>query len=82
MKIFKTKEAAFKSYNEKEVVYLNGLCPYLDSTSIKDISDRLCGSWCSLFYFDKGGNLSTSPLVILGCKAGEKYLFIEKLMEE
>ena len=74
MKIFKNYDAAVESANSKEAFFLNGGCPH-SSEKV------LCGSWCALFYFDKGGE-NTSPYVILGCKAGEKYLYIEELVEE
>ena len=72
MKIYRSENTATASLGNKEQLFLNGLCPY---------SNRLCGNWCALFYFDKGSE-NTSPYVILGCKAGEKYLYIEKLVEE
>ena len=74
MKVFKDYNTAVSSANEKESFFLNGGCPYSKPLT-------LCGSWCALFYFDKGGE-NTSPYVILGCKAGEKYLYIEDLVEE
>lgn len=78
MKIFKTEQLALQSLVEKEMYYLNGFCPY---TEYGKVVDRLCGNWCALFYYDKG-NENTSPYVILGCKAGEKYLYVEKLVED
>ena len=74
MKIFKNYNTAVESTRTKETLFLNGTCPYSNPLT-------LCGNWCALFYFDKGGE-NTSPYVILGCKAGEKYLYIEKLVEE
>jgi hypothetical protein len=73
MKVFTSYGVALESTKDKESFFLNGRCPH-SSTEI------LCGSWCALFYFDKGCE-NTSPYVILGCKAGEKYLYIEELVE-
>lgn len=77
MKVFKNPRTAAGSEQDKEHFYLNSYCPYQ--------IERLCGSRCALFYFYKGENSQykkTSPHVILGCKAGEKLLFVNELVEE
>ena len=77
MKVFTNEDVARASYDTKEHFFLNGMCPYSGSEG------RLCGNWCALFYFDQGSEGSnTNPFVILGCKAGEKYLYVERLVEE
>jgi hypothetical protein len=73
MKVFKNLETAIASMNTKSALYLNSECPYSPNNS-------LCGNWCALFYLDKGES-NTTPFVILGCKAGEKYLYVEELVE-
>ena len=68
MKLFKGENEARGSLNKKEIVYINSLCPYNNT-------GRLCGSWCALFYYDKGDNKRTT-YVILGCKGTDKKLYI------
>ena len=78
MQVFKEMMSAIKSKENKEQFYLNSFCPYKKE-------DILCGSWCALFYFQRAINnqyKKTSAHVILGCKAGEKLLFVNKLVEE
>lgn len=77
MKVFKNFLTALKSEEKKSSYYLNSKCPYN--------SKRLCGNWCALFYFSPEVNdkyKKTSAYVILGCKAGEKLLYVEELVEE
>jgi len=69
MKIFKEKSEGYKSLEKKEELHLNSICPYSNR-------DRLCGNWCALFYLDT----SASPFVILGCKAGEKRLYVTDII--
>lgn len=73
MKVFRNIETAITSLVEKPSLYLNSKCPYASN-------NPLCGNWCALFYLDKGES-NTTPFVILGCKAGEKYLYVEELVE-
>ena len=73
MKVFKDELKAKKSLKEKDKLFLNGLCPYADH-------DKLCGNWCSLFHMEKS-NGKTTPYIILGCKAGEKRLYIDDVVE-
>ena len=74
MKVFKDYNTAASSANEKESFFLNGGCPYSKPLT-------LCGSWCALFYLSKATE-NTSAHVILGCKAGEKLLFVEEIVED
>lgn len=73
MKVFRSLEGAVASFNNKETYYLNGKCPYSEG--------MLCGNWCSLFYLSKESE-NLSAHVILGCKAGEKLLYVEEIVEE
>ena len=73
MKVFKDELKAKASLKEKEKLFLNGLCPYIDYA-------RLCGNWCSLFHMEQVSEGST-PFVILGCKAGEKRLYVGEIIE-
>ncbi|MBV5347131.1 hypothetical protein JZU46_02795 [bacterium] len=74
MKVFKSMGKAKLSSARKENFYLNGECPY-------NGDKKLCGNWCALFYLSKAtANLSAH--VILGCKAGEKQLFVEEIVED
>ena len=78
MKVFKKVKTAEKSEIKKESFYLNSMCPYQPEYT-------LCGSWCALFYFHKAENTedkNTSAHVILGCKAGEKLLYVSELVED
>lgn len=75
MKVFRNYDDAMESSLAKDTFYLNGACPYSGDY------ETLCGSWCSLFYLGKAtGNLSAH--VILGCKAGEKMLYVEEIVGE
>ena len=74
MKVFTDYSKALESYSKKPSMVLNGKCPYA-----KD--DKFCGNWCALFYFNKA-NGNTSAHVILGCKAGEKILYVEEVVGE
>jgi hypothetical protein len=74
MKVFKKLSSAIQSMDSKQPFYLNSICPYTTG-------DDLCGNWCALFYLDFGGE-NTTPYIILGCKAGEKYLYVEKIVED
>jgi hypothetical protein len=73
MKVFKYHSTAALSAENKDSFFLNGKCPYN--------KDTLCGSWCALFYLSKATE-NTSAHVILGCKAGEKLLFVEEIVED
>ena len=68
MKLFTEECKARDSLHNKEKVYTNSLCPF-------DDNGRLCGNWCSLFYYDAGDNKRTS-YIILGCKGTDKKLYI------
>ncbi len=77
MKVFKNMITAYKSEEKKEKFYLNSTCPYQAVTT-------LCGNWCALFYFspeEKSEHKDTSAYVILGCKAGEKLLYVNEVVE-
>lgn len=69
MKVFKNEKIANDSYEKKEELFLNSICPYSKNY-------KLCGNWCALFYLDT----SATPFVILGCKAGEKRLYITEII--
>jgi hypothetical protein len=69
MQIFKSESEARKSLHEKEKVYINSLCPF-------DCNGRVCGSWCALFYYDKGTETRTG-YIILGCKGTDKKLYTD-----
>ena len=77
---------AHKSYEEKDHTFLNAECPYVIGVAQEGkVASRMCGSWCALFYFDTGkkdetGKVCTTPHVILGCKAGEKLLYVEEVV--
>ncbi len=73
MRVFKKSETAMRSFTDKDIFYLNGVCP----------QDRmsLCSSKCALFHFSKETE-NTSAYVILGCKAGEKLLYVEEVVED
>lgn len=76
MKVFKKENAAKVSAAKKEDFYLNSVCPYQPERT-------LCGNWCALFYFSDGvvtEHKNTSAYVILGCKAGEKLLYVEEVI--
>ncbi len=69
MKVFRSESKAIKSYEEKDKLFLNSICPYSEGCD-------LCGSWCALFYLDT----EATPFVILGCKAGEKRLYVTEII--
>jgi len=71
MKVFTTELAALTSMEKKATYFLNSKCPYNNE-------NLLCGNWCALFYLDRGSE-NQSACVILGCKAGEKLLFVESI---
>ena len=76
MKVFKSAKTAKESKTSKESFYLNSVCPYREGAT-------LCGNWCALFYFYRGEKTeysNTSSHVILGCKAGEKLLYVSELV--
>ncbi len=72
MRVYRNQGAAQESMNKKDPYYLNSFCPY-------QTGNKLCGSWCALFHLENGGE-TTSPFVILGCKAGEKFLYVEEII--
>ena len=74
MKVFTDYSKASISYSTKPTMVLNGKCPYA-------LGDKFCGNWCALFYFNKATE-NTSAHVILGCKAGEKLLYVEEVVGE
>lgn len=74
MKVFLNYTNAIESNKDKKKYFLNSTCPYNPDT-------KVCGNWCALFYLDEGGE-STTPYVILGCKAGEKKLYVEEIIGE
>jgi len=69
MKVFKSESKAIKSYEKKDKLFLNSICPYANYK-------KLCGNWCALFYLDT----KATPFVILGCKAGEKRLYVTEIV--
>ena len=69
MKVFRNENEARDSYKKKNELFLNSVCPYADY-------EKLCGNWCALFYLDT----SATPFVILGCKAGEKRLYVTDII--
>ncbi len=73
MKVFKDELKAKESLDKKERLFLNGICPYAGN-------NKLCGSWCSLFHMEQADE-RTTPFVILGCKAGEKRLYVGEIIE-
>lgn len=76
MKVFKQMATAVQSVQRKEKFFLNSECPYDDKS-------RLCGNWCALFYLEravKTAERNTSAMVILGCKAGEKNLYVNEII--
>ncbi len=76
MKVFTNMADALKSVDEKRQLTLNSFCPYN--------TERLCGNWCSLFYFSPGENSGTrniSPYVILGCKVDQKMLYVDSFID-
>ncbi len=78
MKIFNNSDKALESMKSKYSYYLNSTCPY-------NPDGRLCGSWCALFYINhavKNEHQDTSAYAILGCKSGEKYLYINEFVED
>ena len=78
MKVFNDATKALASMKSKKKYYLNSTCPY-------NPDSRMCGSWCALFYLEHGADTEeqhTSPFVILGCKAGEKYLYVNEFVED
>lgn len=78
MQVFEDPIKALASMKDKKKYYLNSICPYNNDA-------RLCGSWCALFYLEKAidnEQRKTSSFVILGCKAGEKYLYTNEIVED
>jgi hypothetical protein len=79
MKVFSDPAKALTSLESKESYYLNSTCPY-------NPDGRLCGSYCALFYLEHATYVDevkkTSAFVILGCKAGEKYLYVNEFVED
>jgi hypothetical protein len=78
MKIYTDSVKANKAMKEKTKYYLNGTCPY-------NTEGRMCGSWCALFYLSpasKTEHQSVSAMVILGCKSGEKNLYVSEFVED
>ena len=73
MKVFKNYDTAETSANMKDTFFLNGKCPQR--------KNKLCGSWCALFYLSKATE-NLSAYAILGCKAGEKLLYVEEIVED
>jgi len=72
MKVFIEEMEANKSLKNKQIYYLNSICPFSST-------QKLCGSWCSLFYIKKQKDISSS-YIILDCKPGNKKLYIEELV--
>lgn len=76
MKLFSNIEKARASYNSKQKFYINSECPFRHG--------HLCGSWCSLFYYEDLSDRDyspTSPYVILGCKGMDKRLYISEVVD-
>jgi len=73
MKVFIEEKEAIRSLENKQIYYLNSICPF---SSIQ----RLCGSWCSLFYIKKPIKNNLLSYIILDCKPGNKKLYIEELI--
>lgn len=75
MRVFKNLEDAAKSYETKNTLYLNSVCPYQ--------KNKLCGNWCALFYFspaEKRDGRNLSAYVILGCKVDQKMLYVNEVI--
>jgi len=78
VKVFKNPISAEKSYCSKDMFYLNSNCPYRQE-------NRLCGSWCALFYLspeEHAGERNISAYVILGCKVDQKMLYVNEIIED
>jgi len=78
MKVYTDSIKANKAMKEKTKYYLNGACPY-------SAEGRMCGSWCALFYLSQAmeiENKNVSAMVILGCKSGEKNLYVSEFVED
>ena len=73
MKVFINEKEAFKSLENKQIYFLNSICPF-------SLTQKLCGSWCSLFYIKKPTNDKLASYIILDCKPGNKKLYIEELI--
>ena len=73
MKVFTDLYAANKSYETKKSYWLNSKCPRVNNGT------KFCGNWCALFHIEENTD-HTSANVILGCKAGEKMLYIENIV--
>ena len=75
MKVFRSEADAEASAKMKEHFFLNGYCPHTKK------GKKLCGNWCAKFYLNPAGK-NTSAHVIMGCKVGEKLLFVEEIIGE
>jgi len=75
MKVFRNEEEAEKSAGKKESYFLNGYCPHTSK------GKKLCGNWCAKFYLNPAEK-NTTAYVIMGCKVGEKLLFVEEIIGE
>lgn len=74
MKVFTKEKEAIKSLENKEIYFLNSICPF-------SLTQKLCGSWCSLFYIKKPVKGNSDSYIILDCKPDNKKLYIEELIE-
>ena len=74
MRLFSSSERAKTSALEKKTLWMNSECPFISG------ADRLCGSWCAMFYVGQNGENST-PYVILGCKGTDKQLYVDEVIE-
>jgi hypothetical protein len=74
MRLFKDRERAEESYDRKQSLWMNSVCPFND--------EKLCGSWCALFYYEKReSNEIGVSYIMLGCKSTDKQLFIDGIVE-
>jgi hypothetical protein len=67
MKIFNSEQTAIDNMGIKETVYINSLCPY---------TNKICGSWCALFYKEESDGLTS--YIILGCSNSQPRIYINK----
>jgi hypothetical protein len=74
MKVFTNIKEATKSLKDKKIYYLNSICPF-------SISQKLCGSWCSLFYINKPVKNNSNLYIILACKSDNRKLYVETLID-
>ncbi len=74
MRLFVKERTAKDSSREKKKLWMNSLCPF--NTGY----DKMCGSWCALFYVDQM-NADSKPYVILGCKGSDKRLYADEIIE-